>query len=560
MSGKNKQLFIPDNPTTDDYFKIHEKTAEQMSNFIEDLNEGTTIALKGKWGSGKSSIIEMLKEKSKNNSYKVFVFDVWAELGHNFRQAFLLNFLDWSAKEEILKKDNNSYMSKRLEILGKKKTIYREVSPTRRTALLHLFIFILMITIIPNMLVFFLSNLSGGIIKSLSLLSILSFPLTILLVYYFISIENEVSKKLIKIFLRTIFIIWLFSYGVWLFFSIEYLVYVSFSLFLFWKTAFIIYFSFSIFVWLFAMFMKDSKDMIPIVSMYNGLLIGKIKDSEETKSLNDNSLDFRNEFVDILMKATKNYKGKIVIVIDNVDRIPEEKVDEVFAALKPFMVSDESEKDNVLKNVFYIIPFDPDGIRIGTDKGGYDYFNKLFKKEFYVPEPIYGNWQKYFEQISKEIGINIPTYLFEIAFQIVIGFKNYIEVKERDQNLKSKNTFEKDKNFEGNSEDEKSFSEIEKIFIPPTPREIKKFLNNYITIIQQYPEIKNLIKKEEKEVFPYILFAVLKTYGMINSSNELEKLFIEKSIENKSVFELYLTERGYNTYSFINSKEIVYKI
>lgn len=547
----NKSLFISDEPTLEDQFGTHEKIAEQISDFIGNLEEGTTIALKGKWGSGKSSVIEILKEKTKDKNFKIFVFDVWAELGHNFRQAFLLNFLDWSAKEEAFEKNNNSYENKRLEILGKKKTVHRKVSPTKRTALLHLFIFILMLTIIPNILFFFLSNLSDNIIRNLSLLSIFSFPLTILLVYYFFSMDNEISKKSLKIFLHVLFIIWLLSYGVWLIYSINYLFFSSLKFILFLKAAIIIYWSFLIFMWLFTMFMEGSKDMITIVSIYSGLLIGEIRDNEETKSLSDNSLDFKKEFINILNKITtrKNEKIKIIIVIDNVDRIPEEKVDEVFAALKPFMISDESKKNNVLKNVFYIIPFDPDGIRIGTDKGGYDYFNKLFKKEFYVPEPIYGNWQKYFEQISRKLKVNIPTYLFEIAFQITIGFKNYLE------EVKTKKDKEDLKNP---SEDGKASFEIEKVFIPPTPREIKKFLNNYMTIVQQYSEIKHLDKSEE--VFPYILFAVLKTYGMLNSSNELEKLFLEKFQENKSVFELYITKKGYNVYSFIEPNELVYKL
>ncbi|MBO8161823.1 MAG: hypothetical protein H0Z24_09350 [Thermosipho sp. (in: Bacteria)] len=594
--GSNKNLFISDAPTTDDQFEIHSKIADQISDFIGDLDEGTTIALKGKWGSGKSSIIEMLKEKG-NGKYKVFVFDVWAELGHDFRQAFLLRFLDWIYKE---KQSVECYKCKREQILGKKRKIERDVSPKNKGAVLYLFILLVALMLLPLVI----KNFVNLIIEKLpwdigfNLLAFYVIPLTIVEWFYYytlkelkkVSIEEGTKEKekegkekkkkkkkkkrtwdilkILHIVFVSNYIVWLtisvidMWFSGWLFSGIP-LVYTLMVRFI----IVIIYFVLPLVMLWVSKIPKEGS--WSVISMFSGLLVGKYVNNETTTLLTSNSLDFEKEFEKLLKENFEEENDKkLVIVIDNVDRIPEEKVDEVFAALKPFMISDEifngSKDKETLKNVFYIIPFDPEGIRIETDKGGYDYFNKLFKKEFYVPEPIYGNWQKYFEQISKEAGIDIPTYLIEIAFQIVIGFKDYIEIKKENQNLKSKNTFNNDENVEEHPEDREAFAEIEneikKIFIPPTPREIKKFLNNYITIFQQYPEIKKLVKKEEREIFPYILFAVLKTYGMINSSSELEKLFIEKTKEDKSIFELYLSEKGYEAYSFKNSKELVYKI
>ena len=590
--GSNKNLFISDTPTTEDQFEIHSKIAEQMSNFIEDLNEGTAIALKGKWGSGKSSIIEMLKEKG-NGKYKVFIFDVWAELGHDFRQAFLLRFLDWIYKK---KQSVEYYKCKRKQILGKKRKIERDVSPKNKGAVLYLFILLVALMLLPLVIRDFVNLLMEKLPWDIgfNLLAFYVIPLTIVEWFYYYTLrelkkasieerakeeekEREEKKKKKKRrgdILKVLHIVFVGDYIVWLTMSVTDMWFSKWLLpdiplvYTFEIRFVIVTLYFAIPLAMLWVSKIPKKGSWSVISMFSGLLVGKYVDDETTTSLTSNSLDFEREFKKLLKENFEDDK-KLVIVIDNVDRIPEEKVDEVFASLKPFMISDEifngSEYDEVLKNVFYIIPFDPEGIRIETDKGGYDYFNKLFKKEFYVPEPIYGNWQKYFEQISKEAEIVIPTYLIEIAFQIVIGFKDYIEIKKENQNLKSKNTFfNNNENVEEPPENREAFAEIEneikKIFIPPTPREIKKFLNNYITILQQYPEIRNLVKKEEREIFPYILFAALKTYGMINSSSELEKLFIEKTKENKSIFELYLSEKGYEAYSFINSKELVYKI
>ncbi|ABR30950.1 hypothetical protein SU69_05560 [Thermosipho melanesiensis] len=581
--GDNRTLFVSDVPTTDDQFETHSKIAKQMANFIEGLSEGTTIALKGKWGSGKSSVIEILKEKTKEKSnFKIFVFDVWAELGHNFRQAFLLNFLDWSTQEfgkDLFEEPESDYEKRRLEIIGKRKKIMRNVTPTNRTALLHLFVLILMLTLVPNFISFLLNNLSTGVVRILSFLAIYSFPLTILLAYYFISVKEEIFKsirkkslnKFWKKFLYILYYIfyiivgkygiwlWLVSYGFWVGLSIKYLVNPqSFNENFILLLSVGIYLAIPISIWLATMITKKTKNLIPIVSMYSGLLIGNFTDHEETRSLGDNSLDFKKEFIDILNKITtrKNGKIKIIIVIDNVDRIPEEKVDEVFAALKPFMISDESKKNNVLKNVFYIIPFDPGGIRIETDKGGYDYFNKLFKKEFYVPEPVYGSWHLFLDKLLKENGINIDEHIFEIALQIGRELKIYLDSYSENNKKDNKDSRE----YYGKNE-----------FNPPTPREIKKFINNFISVCPRNE------KASKKDIFPYALFAALKTYGILESSSNLEEILCEEIIEDtenekenekelkkdknrKSFFENFLIRKGYTGYSFIDIENLEHQI
>ncbi|SHH27588.1 P-loop NTPase family protein [Thermosipho atlanticus] len=500
-------------------------------------------------------------------NYKVFVFDVWAELGHKFRQAFLLKFLDWGwneFKEKGVFQNSEdckvSYEGKRLEILGKKRELERTVKPNKESAVIHLFIIILMLTIVPSLISVFLGYLSLGFLRSLSLLSIYSFPLTIILTYYLRGLKEVQShnQRILKIWF-TLYFIWLGSSIVYLNFSgifrNENILGIMLKIIL--VGAFIIYFTTPFLV--FVKTLKEDEGITSIVSMYSGLLIGKFKELEETRTLDNNSLDFKREFLSILECIRKVYDGKIIIVIDNVDRIPENKVDEVFATLKPFMVSDEvEEKPQEEKNVFYIIPFDPDGIRIGKDKGGYDYFNKLFKKEFYVPEPIYGSWQSYFEKIQKKLGLDIPSYIFEISIHIAIDFKNYVNYA----NNSEKTDLNINNDEENNEKEIKEFHfKIDTKFVPPTPREIKKFLNNLITIIPPTINLKSLnTPQKNSELFSYTLFSALKTYGILNSSDEVEKFFIEKFKDDKSIFELYLLEKGYTTYSFIDFEELVYRI
>ncbi|MBO8166056.1 MAG: hypothetical protein H0Z25_02415 [Kosmotoga sp.] len=556
-----KSRFILDEPTTEDKF-VHDKIAEKIAEFIANENNGTSIALKGKWGSGKSSVIEILKQKLKQKGkekYKVFIFDVWAELGHDFRQVFLLRFLDWinNEKVKIGKKEKiENFEDKRNQILGKHRTIERQVTPKDRGALLFLFILVTALVLIPSIIGGFTNLLVNRMPRNtiFSLLAFYTIPLTIAELFYYSTLKELITKQnskekntkeqgkeedkkisLIKI-LHCWFILECIA---WVVIAILWLVNIISNIP--WSSILIIsvvYIAIPILMLLISRKRIDS--VWSVVSLYSGLLIGKYTDDETTSSITSNSLDFEKEFCDLL-KEKFNDNENLIIVIDNVDRTPGEKVDEIFSALKPFMVSDKISRS--FKNVWYIVPFDPNGIKIGKDKGGYDYFNKLFKKEFYVPEPVYGGWQSYLEEILKKLEINESIHLLGTAIQIANGFKLYyenLEHKKNEENHESQKEKEK--------EEETDTYKIENKLLPPTPREIKKFINNYITV---RPSTLRPSETDDTVIFSYSLFAAFKTYGMLNSSEELKEIFIEKDADNITLFEHFLSEKGYSAYSFI---------
>jgi len=557
-----KSRFILDEPTTEDKF-VHDKIAEKIAEFIANENNGTSIALKGKWGSGKSSVIEMLKQKDKDEKkYKVFIFDVWAELGHDFRQVFLLRFLDWinNEKRKTRKKEKiENFEDKRNQILGKHRTIERQVTPKDRGALLFLFILVTTLVLIPSIIGGFANLLINRLSRNtiFSLLAFYTIPLTIAELFYYSTLKELITKQNPKekntkeqgkkedkkISLIKIFHCWfILEYIEWVVIAILWLANIISNIP--WSSVLIISVVYIVIPILMLLISRKRIDSVwSVVSLYSGLLIGKYTDDETTSSITSNSLDFEKEFYDLL-KENFNDNEKLIIVIDNVDRIPREKVDEIFSALKPFMVADKINGN--FKNVWYIVPFDPNGIKIGEDKGGYDYFNKLFKKEFYVPEPVYGGWQSYLEEILKKLNIDKHAYLFEIAIQIANEFKLYWENSKKAKNHES----HKEKDEEAN------ISHIENKLVPPTPREIKKFINNYITI---QPRPFNP-KEKPSVLFPYILFAGLKIYGMLNNSEELKEIFIEKDTDNKTLFEHFLSEKGYDLYSFIIFDELADRI
>lgn len=103
--------------------KTHEHAADTLYRVINDNPEkGVTIGVEGTWGSGKSTVIELLKNKiisNEKNKTLFFLFDAWAHEGDPLRRFFLesiISNIDPDAKNSELQK-------LLLEISQRKKTV-----------------------------------------------------------------------------------------------------------------------------------------------------------------------------------------------------------------------------------------------------------------------------------------------------------------------------------------------------------------------------------------------------------------------------------------------------
>jgi hypothetical protein len=108
---------------TEDLFedKTHEKVAKTLNKLISNTEQGLTIGLEGGWGSGKSTVINLLKgelEKSNENTM-FFAFDAWAHDGDPLRKIFLESLISSIDPEEKDKKLNRL----RSEVSARKKTV-----------------------------------------------------------------------------------------------------------------------------------------------------------------------------------------------------------------------------------------------------------------------------------------------------------------------------------------------------------------------------------------------------------------------------------------------------
>lgn len=84
--------FIQDEPANADFFRTHTRLAEAIVSAIESNAEIKVIGLLGRWGSGKSTVarkvIEAL-EARKDETFKVFPYDAWLHQSDPLRRSFL---------------------------------------------------------------------------------------------------------------------------------------------------------------------------------------------------------------------------------------------------------------------------------------------------------------------------------------------------------------------------------------------------------------------------------------------------------------------------------------
>ncbi len=82
---------LSDAPTRKDAFS-HASVADAIAELVTTEIGAKCIGLTGTWGSGKSSVVEILRHKLSelgHGNLDVFVFDAWAHQGDPLRRSFL---------------------------------------------------------------------------------------------------------------------------------------------------------------------------------------------------------------------------------------------------------------------------------------------------------------------------------------------------------------------------------------------------------------------------------------------------------------------------------------
>lgn len=354
MKTKRKGKLLSKAPCNDDLFEggAHRKLAIEISDEIRNDDNCTIIGIDGGWGSGKSNLVGMLQKElsmgTNGDKYHFFTYDAWGHQTDLQRRTILEELTSDLVKGQTPILNENSWKDSLENLLAKKKHTSTKTIPA----------------------------IGIGTIVSL---------FTILLTPFVTHLASLVSVEWLK---QAVLVIpYVAAYG---FFGYRH----------YGK-------------------MKDKykQDFTWEKCLSEFFLIYKDDIKEETKfetisEKEPSSRQFKDWIHEIDNGLKQNNDIVLVLVIDNMDRLPKQKVQELWAAIHSCFSEEK------YTNIRIIVPFDRLHIRNafqsenlvrqcdGKDNAitmyGDDFINKTFYIVYTVPPPILSGWMHYFKDRWKE--------------------------------------------------------------------------------------------------------------------------------------------------------------
>lgn len=360
-----KAKIIFDSPASTDAFDGggHLRCATALAESIEQLsNRDGAIGLEGAWGSGKSSVINFAKEalqKYNRNGYEyhLFTFDLWEHQSDDFRRAFLEEFVNWLRRNDHLNPK---------EVKRAKDKIRDRVKTVRSYNSKEYNFFGASILILTPLIPIIYSWMSPAALS-------------------INSIKNPLSSD-----------VWFYCLLLFL------LLYVIFLL----RTGY--------------HFLKpeydedDNKvktsswvDKLNNATSRSLSMFSKNVDKEvitqNIREADPTTIEFHGIFRNLLSKVQKKDK-RLVFILDNIDRLPEDQVPNIWSEVRSLFSNSSFENDEKDSYVTAVIPYDkkfiqqafkPTGQNNKESEG--DIISKTFDVILHVTPPVATDWRKFLE-------------------------------------------------------------------------------------------------------------------------------------------------------------------
>lgn len=358
---ENYPHFIVDKPLGEDFFEgqSQSKLTENISNYILKVDVKNTnkeslpriIGIEGSWGSGKSNVVTKLDNKLKNLSYYIFTYDTWSHQEDLQRRSILETLTNRLIQDKVLQ---------------------GEVSIKMRNGKLHTAKW-------SDQLQMLLSNKTTTITKSIPKFSWAAIWGILLVGYFAVSsvILNQLIERGIYFRFRWILVIEL----------LPLLLVGGMSL-------------------LYAFCKSKWEIFTTLLTQKNDNII----DEQFTSSEEPSITEFKNwiQVISDELDRGKCTKKKVIIVFDNMDRLPSNKVIQLWSLIHTFFAGSN------FKNIWVIIPFDYVHLCeaiLPSEKKEIDKFkqfiNKTFPIVFTVPKPVITDYRKLFKTLfEKAFGKN----------------------------------------------------------------------------------------------------------------------------------------------------------
>lgn len=360
-----KTVLLTDAPTAHDDFGPHERIATAIHDLILDTDQGSAIGLIGEWGSGKSTVVTILDNQLKKSAEngrpqaRVFSFDAWVHQGDPLRRSFLDELVEFLLNERLLGVDEAK--KHRDKLRQREETIESDSRPLL-TSHGKLFIFAtflipLGVTLAPS--TFTWSGFFSNPLQSISLAFVVA-PLLVALGIY--------------VYWRPTWRLWHQA---------------------FWTKH------------------RHPYEYDSVVSLF----VHKIRQFHETRTIRTSdhtTIEFRDAFMTILSEAFAGRNDKLVIAMDNIDRLPADQARVVWSTMQTFFERPERHPRSNIPDYWLIVAFSesalasrfrtPEETATATQQSLWEkensllwsgFIDKTFQTVFRVPPLVMTDWRQY---------------------------------------------------------------------------------------------------------------------------------------------------------------------
>ena len=350
--SEQRHEYISDEPGVFDSLKTS-YIAEDISNLIltpSKKTKPTMIGIYGNWGSGKSSLIKSIKKRVEEKEQKILwiTFNTWEHIMsdmEDLKKSFLSSIIDQTCNQT----NQNCKELKNLQskILGKTKTIETSIKNNAK----NLWIIALVITIFMTMF----SGLSTAIWQAdtnLNRLLTIIFIIWYIIVTITITITSESLKQSSKEKRFLLFtLLATLPIGITLGMILPTFSFLQ-TIFLLIQKPYIILFSMSLFLTSYLV-ITHKNEIIEVLFKYTK----EVSYEENTNNIEDNTYEFKLAFIEIIKEVRKRNFSNIVIVIEDMDRIPPDKLLDAIRIIRVFSSFESiAPTPDILNTVTFIVP------------------------------------------------------------------------------------------------------------------------------------------------------------------------------------------------------------
>lgn len=426
---------VADDPVSEDEFGAHDALAEAIARLVENEPGGKAVALEGQWGSGKSTVIDLLKAKLEvKRRGRVFVFDGWAHEGDSLRRALVEEFMRWLEAGE----DGQPKLIPQLEP-GQEEWEERKADVEKLAR-----------------------RLGEQTIRTTATLSGLGRVMVVLL-----------AMLPVGAVLAANFAGWLRWLGLGLTAS-----------------PVLLLLGVAVFIWL-------GKCAAPDFDQVLGIFLKQVHSEIKRKvwsTPDPTSVEFAETFQKILADVLRwmGNEQKLVIVLDNLDRLPSHEAMRALATVR-VLFEQGGDRPACLSRFWLLVPYDPaslhgepgysDSIIVNDPFSGlgivsaqpaktpvsengpeHAFRQKFFQTRFKLPQPVLLRWRDYLKNCLRKAlpGHEIDRALFDSICNLFELVRNHDSGSVADAREIARYSF-------------------------PTPREVKLFVNRLVAIHMQWP-------------------------------------------------------------------------